>query len=235
MAVVQLVGPTAIPRQLSRSLDRAGHRIHACLYLDAFTTQEGEADTDIGCVLVDIDVPENLKALPGFLAHAAIRGFAVVVLATQPEPADIIAAMKIGVSDFLIKPVPEPVLREAIEAAITQGRGQRNRAARMAFLKVRYESLTYPEKLVARLVNEGHRNRAIAESLNVAERTVKGYRKLAFKKLAVDSVAELVHAIALLDSDVLDGASYRATGTVQGSDKSGSGEVGVQRAPKHAG
>ncbi|RZL88951.1 MAG: hypothetical protein EOP82_21305 [Variovorax sp.] len=65
----------------------------------------------------------------------------------------------------------------------------------------RYESLTYQERLVARSVSEGHRNRDIAEELGVAERTVKNYRKLALKKLAVDSVPELVHAFALLNLD----------------------------------
>ncbi|MDM0050390.1 response regulator transcription factor [Variovorax sp. J22R115] len=134
------------------------------------------------------------------LAYAATHGVAAVVLATRPGPADSIAAMNVGVSDFLIKPVAEPVLREAVEMALVSGRRQHSRASRIAFLKERYGSLTQQERVVARFVWEGHRNRDIAEKLGVAERTIKNHR-LALRRLAVDSVPDLVHAFSLLDFD----------------------------------
>ncbi|MDM0003064.1 hypothetical protein QTI24_31110 [Variovorax sp. J22P240] len=73
--------------------------------------------------------------------------------------------MKVGVSDFLIKPVAEPVLREAVEMALVNGRRQHSRASRIAFPKERYGSLTHQERVVARFVCEGHRNRDIASAL----------------------------------------------------------------------
>ncbi|MDM0049727.1 response regulator transcription factor [Variovorax sp. J22R115] len=221
LAVVQLIGSIAIARQLSRSLHRQGHRVHASEDLKEFATQGPAARPEVGCVLVDIDVPENLSALPGFLAYAAVHGVATVVLATRPEPVDIIAAMKVGVSDFLIRPVAEQVLRETIQTAIVRGRTLRSRASRIAFLKGRFGSLTYQEQLVARFVSEGHRNRAIAEKLGVAERTVKNHRKLALQKLAVDSVPGLVHAMALLGFDgPHGGASFETEEHVQGPEPS---------------
>ncbi|MDM0110341.1 LuxR C-terminal-related transcriptional regulator [Variovorax sp. J22R24] len=127
--------------------------------------------------------------------------------------------MKVGVSDFLIKPVAEQMLREAIETAVVRGRRQRTRASRIAFLRERYACLTYQEQVVARSVSEGYRNRDIAEKLGAAERTVKSYRKSALKKLVVDSVPDLVHAFAILDSDAPPGGASVETGVnVQNGD-----------------
>ncbi|MDM0078886.1 LuxR C-terminal-related transcriptional regulator [Variovorax sp. J2P1-59] len=200
MAVVELIGPIAIPRVLSRMFRQQGYRFRARGKIDAFAIRTPEAAPEVDCVLVDFDLTENLKALSNFLSNAAARGLAVVMLGTRPNPADVITAMKLGASDFLLKPVSEPVLREAIETAVSRGRRNRARASRISFLKERYRTLTYQEQLAARLVSEGARNKDVAESLGVAERTVKIYRTLALKKLDVHSVPELVRALALLDS-----------------------------------
>ncbi|MDM0108865.1 LuxR C-terminal-related transcriptional regulator [Variovorax sp. J22R24] len=165
----------------------------------------------MGCVLVDLDVPGNLDALPVLLARTSADAVAVVVLATRPDPADVIAAMKKGVSDFLLLPVAQQVLCDAIDTAIARTRRQSDRASRLASLKKRYASLTYEEQWVARSVCQGHRNRDIAEELGIAERTVKNHRASALKKLAVDSVPALVHAFILLDADDPHGNGWAET------------------------
>jgi hypothetical protein len=72
--------------------------------LQRIATHESGVDPEVACALADIDVPDNLNALPGFLAYATAQGIDAVVLATRPSHGDNIAAMKAGVSDFLISP-----------------------------------------------------------------------------------------------------------------------------------
>jgi hypothetical protein len=71
--------------------------------------------------------------------------------------------------------------------------------------------MTYQNRW-SRDLSAGFRNTDIAEKLGVAERTVKSRRKSALKKLGVDSVPDLAHAFALLDSDAPPGGASVETG-----------------------
>ncbi|MGB5737449.1 MAG: LuxR C-terminal-related transcriptional regulator, partial [Thiohalocapsa sp.] len=58
----------------------------------------------------------------------------------------------------------------------------------------RLESLTPREQEVLRLVITGALNKQIAATLGIAEKTVKIHRGQVMKKLALSSIAELIHA-----------------------------------------
>ncbi|MFC7659041.1 response regulator transcription factor [Pseudonocardia benzenivorans] len=64
-----------------------------------------------------------------------------------------------------------------------------------------WAALTASERRVARLVAEGHTNRAIAERLHVSVHTVGTHLRHAFTKLDINTRVELTR-VALLQGDV---------------------------------
>ncbi|GAB6274916.1 MAG: hypothetical protein STSR0004_17810 [Peptococcaceae bacterium] len=57
-------------------------------------------------------------------------------------------------------------------------------------------SLTPREKEIIQLVTDGHTSRQIASLLCLSIYTVKTHRKAIYHKLGVNSLAELIHAVA---------------------------------------
>ncbi|MER6789374.1 helix-turn-helix transcriptional regulator, partial [Streptomyces sp. NPDC000658] len=64
-----------------------------------------------------------------------------------------------------------------------------------------WESLTASEKKVARLIADGHTNRAAADLLVVSPHTVNTHLTSAFRKLSVNSRVQLAHLVMGLRDD----------------------------------
>jgi FixJ family two-component response regulator len=101
--------------------------------------------------------------------------------------------MKHGAVDFLVKPVEENVLFQALEQAIRRQaaetatrQGRDNIMARLARLSER-------EREVLEGVLQGRLNKQIAFDLGIAEKTVKAHRGRVMEKMEAHTIAELVH------------------------------------------
>jgi len=195
-----MIGKSALPQKVSRWLSRERYRVLSQDNWKAFVNAEG--DPAAGRVaLIDVDSPGNTDELLELLPVAAANAVTAVVLATQPKPADVVSAMKIGVSDFLIKPVEETALYAAIQAAAAESSARHKRKCEASLMQRRYRSLTHDESLVVHLVSAGRRNHEAAKILDISERTVRTRRYSALRKLAVDSVPKLVDTLVLLGVD----------------------------------
>ena len=100
--------------------------------------------------------------------------------------------MKAGAIDFLLKPVDEQELLEAISRAIALDRCSQDKRHRRAALAWRVSTLTPREREVMALVVTGLLNKQIADALGTSEKTVKVHRARVMQKMQADSVAELV-------------------------------------------
>jgi len=176
---------------LGRVLEAAGHAPHlyasATEYLAADRASSGPA-----CLLVDLRMPgTNGLDLQSALAD---REYAhpVIFLSAHGDVPSTVRAMRGGALDFLTKPVPTPVLLEAIGRALRDDIARKNRLAHLAELKRRYASLTPRERQVMAGVVAGRLNKQICYALKSAERTVKTHRARVMEKMNVGSVAELV-------------------------------------------
>jgi len=107
-----------------------------------------------------------------------------------------VGAMKKGAVDFLAKPFDDDDLIAAIEIALERCRKVRQASEGVADARRRLEKLSPREHEVLRHVISGRLNKQIAYDLGIAEHTVKIHRGRIMKKLAVDSVAELVRLAA---------------------------------------
>ena len=116
----------------------------------------------------------------------------VVFLSAQADVASSVVAMKHGAVDFLLKPVDQGPLLEAVIRAVARARAWREAAETRAEAADRLASLTRRELEVFAQVVLGKPNKRIAVELGTSEKTVKVHRGRVMHKLAAHSVVDLV-------------------------------------------
>jgi FixJ family two-component response regulator len=165
----------------------------ACLVLDVRLAEEN------GLVLQD-----TLRRTERCLPIIFLTGYGTVPLCAQ--------ALKAGAVDFLLKPVEEHALLEAISRALGADRGtQETRYTRAALIE-RVQTLTSRQREVMALVVSGLRNKQIAAALGTSEKTIKFHRARVMRKMQATSVAALVRMV-----DMLGGGEPRAAQCAAGS------------------
>jgi FixJ family two-component response regulator len=100
--------------------------------------------------------------------------------------------MKAGAVEFLLKPLADVDVLEAIDRAVARHRAARERQAEMADLQARYGSLTAREREVMKGVVKGLLNKQIAADLGITEITIKVHRGQVMRKMTAGSLADLV-------------------------------------------
>jgi FixJ family two-component response regulator len=103
-----------------------------------------------------------------------------------------VRAMKAGAIEFLLKPLADVDVLEAIGRAIARHRATRERQTEIADVQSRYDSLTAREREVMKGVVKGLLNKQIAGELEISEITVKVHRGQVMRKMKADSLADLV-------------------------------------------
>jgi FixJ family two-component response regulator len=169
------------------------------LYASAEEFIETRRPDASGCVITEVrlqggsglELQRHLRGLAYAPPVIVITGFADVQMAVQ--------CMKAGALDFLTKPVREQDLLDAVAAALKTDRTQRAAADRVASLQSRFERLSPREQQVMSLVTSGKLNKQIAEILEVSEVTIKIHRGAAMRKMAAQTLADLVVMAFLLE------------------------------------
>lgn len=181
----------AVRRSLTRLLRSAGWNTEAFASADDLLERAPAAEP--GCVLLDVQMPGmNGLELHQRMAEAGIW-LPVVFLTGKGDIPMSVQAMKHGAVDFLVKPVEEDVLFQALHQAIkrqtAEAASRRNRDAIMGRLSL----LSEREREVLEQVLQGRLNKQIAYELGIAEKTVKAHRGRVMEKMEAGTVAELVH------------------------------------------
>ena len=110
-----------------------------------------------------------------------------------------VGAMKAGAIDFLVKPVDDTVLLDAIEVALRHASDARASRIERDSIQNRFDRLTAREREVLALVVKGHANKLVAYELRVAEKTIKVHRGRVMQKMQARSLAELVRILDKAD------------------------------------
>jgi FixJ family two-component response regulator len=103
-----------------------------------------------------------------------------------------VQAMKQGAVEFLMKPVREQALLDAIRHAIERDRSRREEERLFTSIRGRFDTLTEREREIMVLVAQGLLNKQIAAELSVSEVTVKVHRGSVMRKMQAASLADLV-------------------------------------------
>jgi FixJ family two-component response regulator len=149
-----------------------------------------------GCVLLDLRLPgmtgeELLRALRK--AHAEIP---VIIITGHGEVPVAVRTMKLGLVDFLQKPVDHETLIATVREALRQDQARRKREAGQRDVAQRIKRLTPRERELMGFLAQGRTSKEIAEALNVSVKTVDNHRAHLLTKLQASNVAELA-AIAV--------------------------------------
>ncbi|MBU0641146.1 MAG: response regulator [Planctomycetes bacterium] len=150
-----------------------------------------------GCLVLDV----RMRGMSGLdlqrrLVAQRIDIPAIVVTGHGDVPMAV-RAMKIGVVDFLQKPVNDQLLLDRIHYALKLDTERRERQTLLVQYRSRVEALTLREREVMDLVIAGHANKQIAHQLDIAEKTVEVHRKNLMRKMQVKSAVELLRAVFL--------------------------------------
>jgi len=154
---------------------------------------EREDYDGVGCVLLDINMPEMSGV--ELQARLADRGRAlpIVFLTGHGDVAISVMAMKRGALDFLVKPADEADLIRAVRRALAHHERLRDTAMARDSILGQVASLTPREQEVMRQLITGALNKVIADRLQIAIKTVKVHRARVMEKMGVRSAAELLH------------------------------------------
>ena len=144
------------------------------------------------CLVLDLQLPDvSGLELQKRLAEIALN-IPIVFLTGHGNIPSSVQAMKAGAIEFLTKPVDEEDLLRAIREAVERDRSAREEQAETRALLRRYESLTAREQEVMVHVISGRLNKQIAAEMSITEDTVKFHRGHIMRKMAADSLADLV-------------------------------------------
>ena len=177
-------------KAVARLLEAAGYQL--ALYNSGRELLESRGLADLGCILLDLRMTE----LDGLALQQRLKetgcALPIVFLTGYGEVPASVQAMKAGADDFLLKPVAEETLIDAVEKALARGRNLLDERNRIDALRRLVTALTPRERQVFSLVVQGKMNKQIAFELGASERTIKAHRHAIMMKLNVRSVAAVV-------------------------------------------
>lgn len=204
MATVFIIDDDAsVRKSLSRLLQSAGIRNESFESAQAYLSRE--AYDDVGCILLDINMPE----VSGIELQARLleqgRDLPVVFLTGHGDVSNSVAAMKRGALDFLTKPADEADLLRIVHRALDHHRKALEVSRIRKDILARIESLTPREQEVMTHLITGALNKVIADRLQIAIKTVKVHRAHIMEKMNVRSVAELLHLCHLAGIELESG------------------------------
>lgn len=126
----------------------------------------------------------------------------IIVLTGHANVTMAITAMKQGAFDFIRKPYRDDVLLKSIQGALEHYARHTEEAKSKAQAISSVSSLTARELQVMKLVVEGFQNKAIADNLNISEKTVEAHRSRVMNKTGAKSLSELVRLALIADTEI---------------------------------
>jgi FixJ family two-component response regulator len=119
----------------------------------------------------------------------------IVFISGQGDVPSSVKAMKGGAVDFLTKPFEGKDLLAAIETALNRSHAANASSDSLQHDWDRFQKLSPRERQVCLLFAQGLLNKQIAGELGTTERTIKAQRGSVMRKLAADSVPDVVRLV----------------------------------------
>jgi FixJ family two-component response regulator len=149
------------------------------------------------CLVLDLQLPDiNGLELQRKLAER--DGPPIIFISGHGDIPSSVQAIKAGAVEFLPKPFSDRELLGAVNKAISRDQEERRKRSELAELQSSYTLLSAREREVLLLVVAGLTNRQCAAKLGIAEITLQVHRGKIMRKMAAQSVPELVRMVSKL-------------------------------------
>jgi len=149
------------------------------------------------CLILDMKLP----GVSGLELQSQIVGAChppIVFISGHGDVPSCVRALKAGAVDFLTKPFSERALLDAVQSAIARDTQDRTTRSELIGLRERHRLLTPRECEVLPLVVSGLLNKQAAMELGISEVTLQIHRSKVMRKMAAESLADLIRMAALL-------------------------------------
>jgi len=152
-------------------------------------TKEGQR---FDCIVSDVRMP-GMSGLELVQYLKSVGLTAPVILITGRGDVDMaVAAIKVGVFDFIEKPFDESRLLASIRNALDQTAQSDADAADVAELQSRFNTLSTRQRQVMELAVAGLSNKEIGSQLKISPKTVENHRAWVMERIGARNIAELV-------------------------------------------
>ena len=189
----------AICRAVSRLLRAQGFRVRTYSTPHAFLDESDALSPS--CALIDIRMPDiDGLALLRLIRRSGIE-VPIVFMTATGDIRTIVGAMKEGAIDLLPKPFTAEQLNAAIGRAIQTAAVTDQNLRGLDDIWRTAAGLTPREAEVCGLVACGFPNKRVAALIGTKEKTVKVHRGRVMQKLGMDSFAELVRFVDVLQRE----------------------------------
>jgi FixJ family two-component response regulator len=197
-AIVFVVDDDASIRDALRSLIRSvGLAVE--LFGSAHEFLKRKLPETPSCLILDVRLPGISGLDFQHRLAAAHVNVPIIFITGHGDIPMSVRAMKQGAVEFFTKPFRDQDLLDAIQIALERDRARRQREAKTAQLRQRFELLTPREREVLPLVVAGLPNKLVAAEIGASEATVKVHRSQLMRKMGADSLADLVRMAEKID------------------------------------
>ena len=169
---------------------------------DVFTAADGIqalkilSQSKFDIILLDVMMPNmnGWDTLKEIRKHVETKDVPVIMITAVDEEQKMVAGLRNGADDYIIKPFILQNLLARMEAVLRRSRRQENLPKELPFTSPDkpLQTLTSREKEVLQMAAKGANNKEIAEKLVLSEVTVKSHMNSIFKKLKVTNRTQAV-------------------------------------------
>ncbi len=154
-----------------------------------------DPDDRPACLVTDLRLPE-MSGLQLFeKLHGEGHRLPCILITGFGDVETAVKAIKLGVMEFIQKPLRMESLLERVHAALTQDKLNQAEQGRIDKTRTLLGNLTERERDVLQLVIRGRASKQVAVDLNISAKTVESHRANIMKKIGADSTAELVYLV----------------------------------------
>ena len=196
--VVVIDDDASVRRSLATLLERSGYQV--LLYASADAFLENPVIPSPAVMLVDMRTPGTTGVALQAQLQTLAKNVPVVFASGDSRPEEIIAAMKQGAVDFLLKPFTAQAMLDAIARAMGLSEKAVIAAGKLEQVSDRLKRLTPRELEVCHWMVRGYSNQQISNLDGAAPATIKLHRARVMDKMAASTLPDLIDMVAGLIS-----------------------------------
>ena len=195
--VIVIDDDDSVRRSLCTMLERAGYNVSLYDCADAFLSNPILPSPAV--ILLDMRMPGTTGVGLQSQLKMIAKNVPVIFVSGDSRPEEIIAAMKQGAVDFLLKPFTAQAMMDVIQRAMTMSEQAVVDADKNLQVSERLKRLTPREMEVCHWMVRGYSNQQIATIDGGASATIKLHRARVMEKMSARTLPELIDMLIGMD------------------------------------